>query len=161
VSRRTWHHILTLTPVSNGAYIGEIIGLQLTGYAVAKFGNKKVMGGATVMMIAFVRRIIHVLLSKLTLSDLHLFLWKVARCPASRSDPLWYPVGSVPDRYYCVRIRGLARQPPRIPHLVSIRDSFGTGLTCRYVNLCWVIGQFIASGVLVGVQDRTDEWGWR
>jgi len=42
--------------VSNGAYIGEIIGLQLTGYAVAKYGNKKVMGGATVMMIAFVRQ---------------------------------------------------------------------------------------------------------
>lgn len=41
--------------MSNGAYIGEIIGLQLTGYAVAKYGNKKVMGGATVMMIAFVR----------------------------------------------------------------------------------------------------------
>ena len=45
----------TLISVSNGAYIGEIIGLQLTGYAVAKYGNKKVMGGATVMMIAFVR----------------------------------------------------------------------------------------------------------
>jgi hypothetical protein len=34
-------------------------------------------------------------------------------------------------------------------------------LTFSYVNLCWVIGQFIASGVLVGVQDRSDEWGWR
>lgn len=34
-------------------------------------------------------------------------------------------------------------------------------LTISYVNLCWVIGQFIASGVLVGVQDRSDEWGWR
>ncbi len=40
--------------VSNGAYIGEIIGLQITGYAVARFGNKKVMGAATVMMIGFV-----------------------------------------------------------------------------------------------------------
>jgi SP family general alpha glucoside:H+ symporter-like MFS transporter len=34
-------------------------------------------------------------------------------------------------------------------------------LTYSYVNLCWVIGQFIASGVLVGVQPRSDEWGWR
>lgn len=30
-----------------------------------------------------------------------------------------------------------------------------------YVNLCWVIGQFIASGVLVGVQPRLDVWGWK
>lgn len=41
-------------PVSNGAYIGEILGLQLTGYLVNWYGNKKVMTGATVLMIAFV-----------------------------------------------------------------------------------------------------------
>jgi SP family general alpha glucoside:H+ symporter-like MFS transporter len=35
------------------------------------------------------------------------------------------------------------------------------GYLTSYVNLCWVIGQFIASGVLVGVQGRTDQWGWR
>lgn len=28
-----------------------------------------------------------------------------------------------------------------------------------YVNLCWIIGQFIASGVLVGLESRTDVWG--
>lgn len=42
--------------VSNGAYIGEILGLQLTGYLVNWYGNKKVMAGATVLMIAFVSR---------------------------------------------------------------------------------------------------------
>jgi SP family general alpha glucoside:H+ symporter-like MFS transporter len=31
-------------------------------------------------------------------------------------------------------------------------------LTC-YVNLCWIIGQFISSGVLVGLVGRTDVWG--
>ncbi|KAK8847718.1 hypothetical protein IAR55_005577 [Kwoniella newhampshirensis] len=35
------------------------------------------------------------------------------------------------------------------------------GYLTSYVNLCWVIGQFIASGVLVGVESRTDQWGWR
>ncbi len=40
--------------ITNGAYIGEILGLQLTGYLVGWYGNKKVMGVATVMMIAFV-----------------------------------------------------------------------------------------------------------
>jgi SP family general alpha glucoside:H+ symporter-like MFS transporter len=35
------------------------------------------------------------------------------------------------------------------------------GYLTSYVNLCWVIGQFIASGVLVGVESRVDSWGWK
>ncbi|KAI1245314.1 hypothetical protein MGN70_012204 [Eutypa lata] len=30
-----------------------------------------------------------------------------------------------------------------------------------YVNLCWIIGQFISSGVLVGFIPRTDDWGYK
>jgi SP family general alpha glucoside:H+ symporter-like MFS transporter len=30
-----------------------------------------------------------------------------------------------------------------------------------YVNLCWVMGQFIGSGVLRGVLSRNDQWGYR
>ncbi|KAI0853957.1 sugar transporter [Daldinia vernicosa] len=30
-----------------------------------------------------------------------------------------------------------------------------------YVNLCWIIGQFISAGVLVGLVDRQDEWGYK
>ncbi|KAI0393549.1 general alpha-glucoside permease [Xylariaceae sp. FL0594] len=30
-----------------------------------------------------------------------------------------------------------------------------------YVNLCWIIGQFISSGVLVGLVSRTDAWGYK
>ncbi|KAI0536037.1 general alpha-glucoside permease [Xylaria digitata] len=30
-----------------------------------------------------------------------------------------------------------------------------------YVNLCWIIGQFISSGVLVGLEPRTDVWGYK
>jgi SP family general alpha glucoside:H+ symporter-like MFS transporter len=30
-----------------------------------------------------------------------------------------------------------------------------------YVNLCWVIGQFLASGVLKGVAERPDQWAYR
>jgi SP family general alpha glucoside:H+ symporter-like MFS transporter len=40
--------------VTNGAYIGEILGLQFTGYLVGWYGNKKVMTGATVLMIGFI-----------------------------------------------------------------------------------------------------------
>ncbi|KAH9907849.1 sugar transporter-domain-containing protein [Xylariomycetidae sp. FL2044] len=30
-----------------------------------------------------------------------------------------------------------------------------------YVNLCWIIGQFISSGVLVGLVEREDIWGYK
>lgn len=30
-----------------------------------------------------------------------------------------------------------------------------------YINLCWVIGQFLASGVLKGVSEIPDEWAYR
>jgi SP family general alpha glucoside:H+ symporter-like MFS transporter len=30
-----------------------------------------------------------------------------------------------------------------------------------FVNLCWVVGQMVASGVLRGVLYRTDEWAYK
>lgn len=35
------------------------------------------------------------------------------------------------------------------------------GYLTVYVNMCWAIGQLIASGVLYGLQSRTDQWGYR
>ncbi|OCF32268.1 MFS transporter, SP family, general alpha glucoside:H+ symporter, partial [Kwoniella heveanensis BCC8398] len=35
------------------------------------------------------------------------------------------------------------------------------GYLTTYVNLCWVIGQFIAAGVLQSTSTRTDQWGYR
>lgn len=35
------------------------------------------------------------------------------------------------------------------------------GYLTTYINMCWVIGQFISSGVLVGVQARTDQWAYK
>ncbi|KAK7885075.1 hypothetical protein LTR67_010778 [Exophiala xenobiotica] len=35
------------------------------------------------------------------------------------------------------------------------------GYLTSYVNLCWVIGQFIAAGVLNGLIHRTDQWAYR
>ena len=46
--------------IANGAYIGEILGLQLTGYLVGWHGNKKVMAGATILMIGFVGSPLHI-----------------------------------------------------------------------------------------------------
>lgn len=35
------------------------------------------------------------------------------------------------------------------------------GLLEAYIDLCWVIGQFIATGVLTGLESRSDQWAYR
>lgn len=35
------------------------------------------------------------------------------------------------------------------------------GYMTSWVNLCWVIGQLISSGMFRGLLNRTDEWGYR
>ncbi|KAJ5675293.1 uncharacterized protein N7477_005227 [Penicillium maclennaniae] len=35
------------------------------------------------------------------------------------------------------------------------------GYLTIYVNMCWAIGQLIASGVLYGLVNRSDQWGYR
>lgn len=35
------------------------------------------------------------------------------------------------------------------------------GYLTIYVNMCWAIGQLIASGVLYGLVDRPDQWSYR
>ncbi|KAK3114935.1 hypothetical protein LTR53_006263 [Teratosphaeriaceae sp. CCFEE 6253] len=118
--------------VTNGAFIGEILGLQVTGYLVASYGNKKVMTGATVMMIGFI------FIS---------FFGKTLGAQLAGQILCGIPWGV----YQTVTTVYAAEVMP-----VNLR-----GYLTSYVNLCWVIGQFIASGVLVGVQSRTDQWGWR
>ncbi|KAK3686781.1 hypothetical protein LTR37_019460 [Vermiconidia calcicola] len=111
--------------ITNGAYIGEILGLQLTGYLVGWYGNKKVMGGATMLMIGFI------FIS---------FFGKTLPLQLVGQILCGIPWGVYASEVLPLNLRG---------YLTS------------YVNLCWVIGQFIASGVLVGVNTRTDQWGWR
>ena len=35
------------------------------------------------------------------------------------------------------------------------------GYLTTYINLCWVMGQFLAAGVMVSVSERTDQWAYR
>ncbi|WWD19400.1 hypothetical protein CI109_103860 [Kwoniella shandongensis] len=118
--------------VTNGAYIGEILGLQATGYLVNWYGNKKVMTGATILMIAFIF---------ISFFGKSLPVQLVGQILCGIPWGVYQTVTTV----YASEV---------LP--VNLR-----GYLTSYVNLCWVIGQFIASGVLVGVQPRTDQWGWR
>ncbi|OQO06076.1 hypothetical protein B0A48_08664 [Cryoendolithus antarcticus] len=118
--------------VANGAYIGEILGLAATGILCDRFGNKAVMTGATVLMIAFI------FIS---------FFGETLALQLAGQILCGIPWGA----YQTITTVYASEVLP-----VALR-----GYLTSYVNLCWVIGQFIASGVLVGVENRTDVWGWK
>jgi len=116
--------------LGNGAYIGEILGLQTTGWICDKYGNRVTMGIATTLMIGFI--FISVFATSLSAQLAGQILCGIP----------WGAYQTITTVYASEVL------PP------SLR-----GYLTSYVNLCWVIGQFIASGVLVGFTARTDVWG--
>jgi len=70
-------------------------------------------------------------------------------------------MGCLPNCHDRIRIGGPPCEFEGLSHEVSQDVTGIRELIASYVNLCWVIGQFIASGVLVGVQPRLDVWGWK
>lgn len=118
--------------LTNGAYVGEILGLMLNGIIADRIGFKKTMIGALTLVtglifILFFVQSIEMLLVGLILMGIP-----------------WGVFQTLTTTY-------AAEVTP-----VSLRPYLTT-----YVNLCWVFGQFLASGVLKGVSERQDQWAYR
>lgn len=118
--------------LSNGALVGEILGLFWTGIIAERFGYRKTIMGALFMVACF---IFIVFFSK---SIVQLLIGEIL---------LGLPWGV----FQTITTTYAAEVCP-----VALRAYLTT-----YVNLCWVFGQLIASGVLRGVITRHDEWGYR
>ncbi|KAH9206033.1 putative maltose permease [Leptodontidium sp. 2 PMI_412] len=118
--------------LQNGAQIGQILGLMVTGVIADRIGYKKTILGALVLMICF----IFILFFAQNIGML--FAGEVL-CGLP-----WGAFQTLTTTY-------AAEVSPTVlrPYLTT------------FVNLCWVTGQFIAIGVLRGLLGRTDEWSWR
>jgi SP family general alpha glucoside:H+ symporter-like MFS transporter len=118
--------------LTNGAYVGEILGLMLSGIIADKIGCRKTMIGALILVtglifiVFFVQSLVQLLIGLILMG----IPWGVFQTLTTT-----YAAEVTPT---------------------SLRAYLTT-----YVNLCWVIGQFLASGVLKGVSTRTDQWGYR
>ncbi|KAF2717532.1 sugar transporter [Polychaeton citri CBS 116435] len=118
--------------LTNGAIVGEMLGLMVNGLIADRFGFKKTMLGALAATTAlifipfFATSVIQLLVGLILLG----IPWGVFQTLTTTYAAEVCPTG----------LR---------PYLTT------------YVNLCWVIGQFLASGVLVGVQGRSDHWAYR
>jgi SP family general alpha glucoside:H+ symporter-like MFS transporter len=118
--------------LSNGAGVGEIIGLFINGWASEKFGYRKTMitslfGCIAFIFIAFFAKNVQTLQVYEILMGIP---WGVFQTLTTTYASEVCPV-----------------------HLRAYLTT--------YVNLCWIIGQLIASGVLRALLNRTDEWGYR
>ncbi|GAC71985.1 predicted transporter [Moesziomyces antarcticus T-34] len=118
--------------LTNGAWIGGIIGLQLAGSVAERIGHLRLMMVSVVLMLAFV-------FIPFFATSLPVFL-----------------VGQIFMGIPWGGFQSLASAYASEVCPVSLRP-----LLTTYVNLCWVFGQLLASGVLRATVQRTDVWAWR
>ncbi|EED14705.1 sugar transporter, putative [Talaromyces stipitatus ATCC 10500] len=118
--------------LSNGALVGEILGLMLNGIIAERFGYRKSLIGALMLCIAFT-----------------FIIFFSASLPVLLVGEIF--IGIPWGVFQTITTTYAAEVCP-----VVLRPYLTT-----YVNLCWVFGQLIASGVLKAMQARTDEWGYK
>jgi SP family general alpha glucoside:H+ symporter-like MFS transporter len=118
--------------LSNGALCGEILGLFINGIISEKYGYRKTMIGSLCLMIAFI-------FIPFFSHNLPTLLAGEILCGIP-----WGVFQTLTTAYASEVCPVVLR-----------------AYLCTYVNLCWVMGQFIASGVLRAVLDRPDQWAYR
>ena len=118
--------------LSNAMSVGQILGLFANGVLSERFGYKKTMVGSLLCTIAFI---------------FILFFAQNVQMLLVGEILLGLPLGV----FQTLTVTYAAEVCP-----VVLRCYLTT-----YVNLCWVIGQLIASGILKGLLTRSDEWAYR
>ncbi|KAJ5929889.1 hypothetical protein N7454_006839 [Penicillium verhagenii] len=120
------------TGLQNGTNVGQILGLLIAGIIADRWGYKKTMLGALISLIGFIFIMFFA-------KDIGMLFAGEVLCGV--------PWGA----FQILTTTYAAEVSPIIlrPYLTT------------YVNLCWVTGQFISTGILRGLLGRTDEWGWR
>ncbi|CAD0096701.1 unnamed protein product, partial [Aureobasidium vineae] len=113
--------------LSNGALVGEVLGLLFIGYIVERIGYKKTMIGSLTLLTGFIFIVFF-----------------------AQSLPMLL-VGEILMAFQTLTTTYAAEVC-----LVSLRAYLTT-----YVNLCWVIGQFLSSAVLKGVANKTGPIGYK
>ena len=118
--------------LTNGAWIGGIIGLQIAGSVAERIGHLRLMMCSTALMLATV-------FIPFFATSLPIFL-----------------VGQIMMGIPWGGFQSLASAYASEICPVSLRP-----LLTTYVNLCWVFGQLLAAGVLRATVVRNDMWAWR
>jgi SP family general alpha glucoside:H+ symporter-like MFS transporter len=116
----------------NGAAAGEIMGLFLNGFIAEKLGYRKTMLGALTLITGLI--FIQFFAPTVEVLQVGSVLMGIP----------WGIFQTLPASY-------ASEVCP-----VALR-----GLLTTYINLCWVMGQLLASGVLRAMLGRDDQWSYR
>ena len=122
-----WQSLLT-----TGSWMGEIIGLTITGFIVEWLGFRKCMG------IGLAGTTSAIFLPFFSRDDLMLFFGEF--------------ICGIPWGMF----QGMAST-----YAADVAPTALRPLLTTYINLCWGIGQFIAVGVLKGCLGLNSEWAFR
>lgn len=118
--------------LGNAAGVGSFFGVLINGYLVNAFGQKRVLLGSLITLTAFIFIIFFAPnIEVLTVGE---FLCGIP----------WGVFASTAPAY----------SSEVLP--LSLRVYLTS-----YTNMCFIIGQLIAAGVLAGLVGRTDEWSYR
>ncbi|KAJ5797946.1 uncharacterized protein N7503_007242 [Penicillium pulvis] len=120
------------TGLQNGTNVGQILGLLIAGLIADRWGYKKTMLGALISLIGFI------------------FIMFFAK-----------NIGMLFAGEVLCGIPWGAFQTLTTTYAAEVSPIILRPYLTTYVNLCWVTGQLISTGVLRGLLGRTDEWGWR
>lgn len=118
--------------LQNGVQVGSIIGLAINGIVSEAFGYKKTMIGSLILMIAFI--------------FLPFFAQNLETILAGGI------LQGIPWGIF---------QTLTVTYASEVMPTNLRAYLTTYVNLCWVIGQLIAAGVLRGFLERNDQWAYR
>jgi SP family general alpha glucoside:H+ symporter-like MFS transporter len=118
--------------LSNAMNCGQILGLFANGIVSERFGYRKTMLGSLALVVGFI---------------FLLFFAPNKETLLAGELLLGIPLGV----FQTLTVTYASEVCP-----VVLRCYLTT-----YINLCWVMGQLIASGVLYAVQSRPDEWAYR
>ncbi|KAK6221439.1 hypothetical protein LQW54_001541 [Pestalotiopsis sp. IQ-011] len=115
-----------------GSLVGQIVGLFLNGYIADRFGYRYTMMGGLILIASFI--------------FIPFFSHSIVQFLCGQIL-LGIPFG-------CFQTLACTYASEVVP--TQLRAYLTT-----YVNLCWVFGQIVASGLLRALVDRTDSWGYR
>ncbi|KAK1457213.1 MFS transporter, SP family, general alpha glucoside:H+ symporter [Colletotrichum cuscutae] len=118
--------------LQNATQVGQMIGLFVGGIVAERYGYKKTFLGALVLNIAFI------------------FLFFLAQ-----------NIGYLLAGGLLCGLPWGAFQALTTAYAADVTPMALRPIMTTYTNMCWVIGQFIGTGVLRGLLSRPDDWAWR
>lgn len=121
-----------MSGLQNGTQVGQILGLMVAGLIAERFGYKKTIIGALLVLIGFI------------------FLFFFAT-----------HIGMLLAGGILCGIPWGAFQTLTTTYAADVTPISLRPILTTFVNMCWVIGQLISTGVLRGLLSRTDDWAWR